>query len=101
MTIENRTSLVSDIQAALEGAEDLLKAAAASSGEKAADLREKANLLIQQGRAKLRVAEEMVVEKSKAAARAADGYVHENPWTAIGVAAAVGFLLGMLTNRKN
>jgi ElaB/YqjD/DUF883 family membrane-anchored ribosome-binding protein len=34
------------------------------------------------------------------AARATDEYVHDNPWQAIGVAAAVGFLLGLVVARR-
>jgi ElaB/YqjD/DUF883 family membrane-anchored ribosome-binding protein len=35
-----------------------------------------------------------------AAARVTDDYVHDNPWQAIGVAAAVGFLAGLLIARR-
>ena len=35
------------------------------------------------------------------AARATDQLVHENPWQSVGVAAAVGFLLGMLIHRRD
>ena len=38
--------------------------------------------------------EGQAVDQAKAAARATDDYVHDNPWQAIGVAAAVGFLVG-------
>ena len=31
-----------------------------------------------------------IAEKAKAAARATDDYVHDNPWQAIGIAAAIG-----------
>jgi ElaB/YqjD/DUF883 family membrane-anchored ribosome-binding protein len=37
---------------------------------------------------------------SKRAAVATDEYVHENPWTAIGVAAAVGLLVGVLLGQR-
>ena len=43
---------------------------------------------------------EVAVEKAKATARATDDYVHENPWKAVGVAAGVGIILGMLIGRK-
>jgi ElaB/YqjD/DUF883 family membrane-anchored ribosome-binding protein len=33
-------------------------------------------------------------------AQAADGYVHERPWTALGIAAAVGLVLGVLSTRR-
>ena len=39
-------------------------------------------------------------EVAKAAARATDDYVHDNPWQAIGAAAAIGFLAGLLMNRR-
>lgn len=42
----------------------------------------------------------VVVEKSRHTARLADDYVHERPWTSIGVAAAVGLLIGWLIDRK-
>jgi ElaB/YqjD/DUF883 family membrane-anchored ribosome-binding protein len=29
-----------------------------------------------------------------------DDYVHENPWQVVGVAAAVGFLVGLMMNRR-
>jgi ElaB/YqjD/DUF883 family membrane-anchored ribosome-binding protein len=37
---------------------------------------------------------------SRELVRATDGYVHERPWTALGIAAAVGVLLGALTVRR-
>jgi ElaB/YqjD/DUF883 family membrane-anchored ribosome-binding protein len=33
-------------------------------------------------------------------ARQADGYVHDSPWTAIGVAAAAGILIGFLAAKR-
>ena len=51
-------------------------------------------------KSKLQELEAAVVQKTKAAARVTDDYVHENPWKAVGVAAGVGFLLGLLVNRR-
>jgi ElaB/YqjD/DUF883 family membrane-anchored ribosome-binding protein len=42
----------------------------------------------------------MVTEKSKEAATATDEFVRENPWAALGIAAAVGCVLGVLISRK-
>jgi ElaB/YqjD/DUF883 family membrane-anchored ribosome-binding protein len=33
-------------------------------------------------------------------AAAADDYVHDSPWTAIGIAAAAGMLIGFLAARR-
>jgi ElaB/YqjD/DUF883 family membrane-anchored ribosome-binding protein len=38
-------------------------------------------------------------ELGKAATRLADQTVHENAWYAIGVAAGIGFLIGLLVRR--
>lgn len=42
----------------------------------------------------------LVTEKGKEAATATDEFVRENPWAALGVAAAVGCLVGFLISRK-
>lgn len=49
---------------------------------------------------KLISAEKTAVEKTKQAAKVTDDYVHEHPWRAVGVAAAVGVLVGMLISRR-
>ena len=49
---------------------------------------------------KLAEAEAVMIEKSKQAARATDEYVHENPWKAVGIAAGVGLVVGLLIGRR-
>jgi ElaB/YqjD/DUF883 family membrane-anchored ribosome-binding protein len=39
-------------------------------------------------------------DRSREAAKATGEYVHENPWSAIGVAAGLGVLMGFLIGRK-
>lgn len=38
--------------------------------------------------------------RAETALTGADGYVRESPWLAVGVAAAVGVLVGVLLNRR-
>ena len=45
-------------------------------------------------------AEAILVDKTKAAARATDDYVKTNPWQAVGIAASIGFLIGVMINRR-
>ena len=40
------------------------------------------------------------IDQAKASARATDDYVHDHPWQAIGIAAAIGFAAGLLMNRR-
>ena len=55
---------------------------------------------IKSGKYTLADIQRLVTEKSKEAATATDEFVRENPWAALGVAAAVGCVLGVLISRK-
>lgn len=91
---------MSDIKTVLTDAEDLLKQAAGTTGEKAAELRETALARLRQAREKAADVQVVVVEKGRKAARATDDYVHEKPWRSIGIAVAAGVALGLLINRN-
>ena len=99
-TTVHRERLVSDLKAVLHDAEDLLKATANDVGEKASVAREKLNKTIDQAKVKLTEVEASVRDKGKEAAKATDDYVHEHPWQAVGVAAAIGLLLGLAVSRR-
>jgi ElaB/YqjD/DUF883 family membrane-anchored ribosome-binding protein len=96
----SKDKLFNDVKVVLGDAEDLLKAAASSTGERAVELREKAILSLRRAREVMQDAQVAVVEKSRAAARATDDYVHDHPWKAVGVAAVVGFVVGLIINRR-
>ncbi len=51
-------------------------------------------------KAKMLDAEEQLLQKTKAAARATDDYVHDHPWHAVGIAAGIGLVVGMLIGRR-
>jgi ElaB/YqjD/DUF883 family membrane-anchored ribosome-binding protein len=36
------------------------------------------------------------MEKTRYAAETTDQYVHENPWQVVGIAAGLGFIIGLL-----
>ncbi len=42
----------------------------------------------------------MLTDTARAAANSGDAFVHEKPWAAIGVAAGVGLLIGLLIGRR-
>ena len=96
----NKEKLMTDVKTVLFVVLLLFKLAASSSGEKAAELRERGMGLLRQAKEKAQDLQDAVVTKSKAAARATDDYVHDHPWQAVGVAAGVGLLIGLLLNRK-
>lgn len=92
--------VIKDFKAVVTDTEELLKATANQTGERIAAARARMEESLTATKKQLAELEQNVVEKTKAAARATDQLVHENPWQSVGVAAAVGFLLGMLINRR-
>jgi ElaB/YqjD/DUF883 family membrane-anchored ribosome-binding protein len=96
----SRESLLDDFSAMLTEAEDLLRGAGNETGERAKDLRAQVEAKLLAAKLRLQELEGEAVDRARDAARVTDDYVHDNPWRAIGVAAAAGFLIGMLLNRR-
>jgi ElaB/YqjD/DUF883 family membrane-anchored ribosome-binding protein len=95
-----RRSVVKDFSDVLAEAETLLKQAAAETGERASDLRSQVESKLLAAKGKLQDLQDDAVDRAKAAARVTDDYVRDNPWQAIGAAAAVGLLIGVLISRR-
>lgn len=96
----NKDKLVSDLRVVIADTEELLRSTAGAAGEKVGDLRERLSLRLRDTKERLVDLEVAVVDKTKAAARATDDFVHEDPWKAVGVAAALGLALGVLIGRR-
>ena len=96
----SRDKLASDLRIVIADAEELLRATAGQVGEKAVVARERIQESLRLAKDKLARAEEVMVDRTKAAARATDDYVHDHPWGAVGIAAAVGLVMGMLISRR-
>ena len=88
--------MADDLKMIVSDGEELLKAAANASGESFTAARAKFAEKVMSAKANLADALQPVVHK----ARQADGYVHDSPWTAIGVAAAAGILIGFLVAKR-
>lgn len=99
-SVNMQEQLVSDIKSVISEAEDILGATADQAGEKIANLRVRIQSRLNDAKLRLIEAEEVLLAKTKAAARATDDYVHESPWTAIGIAAGAGLLIGVLIGRR-
>lgn len=99
-TAITKDKLVQDLKIVISDAEELLRATAGQAGEKAAAAREKIQDSLHRAKLKLAEAEEVMIDKTKQAARATDEYVHEHPWKAVGVAAGIGLIIGLLIGRR-
>ena len=95
-----REKLVSDLKVLVTDAEELLKATANQAGEKIVTARQHIEQSLEEGKKTLAEAEDVLIDKTKEAAKAADIYVRENPWNAVGIAAGIGLVLGLLIRRS-
>lgn len=96
----SREKLVADLKVVVADAEELLRATASQAGEKVSAARERIQASLAAAKIKLSDAERALLEKTKEAAKAADEYVQDNPWQAVGIAAAAGLVLGILISRR-
>lgn len=80
----------------IDGAESLLAATADLGEDKLVDLRERLQADLELARDQLEKLETQLKER----VTSVDDYVHENPWQAIGVAAAAGVIVGAIAFRK-
>lgn len=98
--VQDQETLVKEMKSAIASAEDMLSATAGQAGEQIAGLRERIQERLKAARVRLAEAEEVLITKTRAAAKATDAYVHESPWTAVGIAAGVGLLVGLIIGRR-
>jgi ElaB/YqjD/DUF883 family membrane-anchored ribosome-binding protein len=92
--------LMTDLRAVLEDAEALLTATAGQAGEKIQRARERATETVRAARERLADTQEEVVKRAKVVVKETDTYVRDNPWQAVGIAAGVAFIIGVLVSRR-
>lgn len=100
MTDTARDRLISDVKVLMADADEIVKAMASATGEKAVELADKLRINMRNAKDKMADAQIAVADKAKVAARVTDDYVHDNPWQAVGIAVGVGLLLGLLIGRR-
>ena len=96
----SKEQLMADFKVVVADAEALLQATVNQGGEKIAEVRAKAEESLKVVKARMADAQAALLVRTKEAAKATDAYVHENPWRAIGVAAGVGLVIGLLIGRR-
>ncbi|MFQ6571710.1 DUF883 family protein [Pseudomonas sp. UM16] len=92
--------LMADFQALVRDTEKLLEHTATLAGDQADELREQIHDSLERARETLQLTQDSVRERGQAALGATEDYVQSNPWQSIGIAAGVGFLIGLLANRR-
>lgn len=100
MTDAATQKLMDDLRTVVTNAEALLAATAHDLSEGAREARRRATDAVEQARESLGDFEGDLTDAAKAAAEEVDRYVHCNPWRSIGVAAAIGVVVGVLIGRR-
>ena len=95
-----KDKLVADLKVVMSDAEDLLRATASQAGEKVVAARARIEESMIDAKRRLADLGSAASDKARVAARATDDFVHENPWKAVGIGAAIGVILGMLISRR-
>ena len=92
--------LMQDLKTVVGDAEEVLKATAAQSGEQIGRIRARAEDSLRTARARMKDVTQVAEAQAREVAGEVDRRVREQPWTAIGVAAGLGLLMGMILGRK-
>jgi ElaB/YqjD/DUF883 family membrane-anchored ribosome-binding protein len=93
--------LLDDLKLVVHDAEELLKATAGQAGDHIALARAKAEASLRAAREQIAALTGGATTDARAAAERAGAYVQNNPWIAVGAAAAVGLVFGLLLGRRN
>lgn len=100
MLESNLKTVRGDLKALVQDAQSLFTEATAAGGIKAEELRSRGMDMLDAALDQVQQLQSATLEKGKELADSTDDYVRENPWQAVGLAAAVGVLIGMLIARK-
>lgn len=95
-----RDRLAASLKQMVDEAEQLLKSAQGTGSDKFNAARDKFETQLRHAREELAQLQDDAVHHARRAARTADHAVHEHPYTAMGITAGVGLLLGMLIARR-
>jgi len=92
--------LVGDFKALMADAEALIRATAGQEDGVIGSIRSKALETLSSAKENFSNAQGSLTDKAKVVAESADEFVHRNPWEAVGVAAGLGFLIGLFIRRR-
>ena len=92
--------LIAEFKTLMADAEALIKATEDHPGAAISSIRNKALETLAGAKESLSGVEGKLLEKAKVAADGTDDFVHRNPWEAVGVAAGLGLLIGLLIGRR-
>lgn len=97
---QQKEQVMRDIKTVMSELDELARESASDVGDEVRELKGKLRERVGTARESLADLEGRVVDRAKAAAQVGDEYVREHTWTSVGIAAAVGVVVGLLLNRR-
>ena len=92
--------LMADFQNLVSDTERLLEHTASLAGDQADELRTQIHESLLKARETLQLTEASLRDRGQAAVDATEAYVQAKPWQSIGIAAGIGFIVGLLATRR-
>jgi ElaB/YqjD/DUF883 family membrane-anchored ribosome-binding protein len=99
-TSQAKERLAADFREVMSDIDSLLTATTNKAEGEATALRSRIVDRLEAAKIRVADAQHEAVERARRAADATDHYVHDHPWQAIGVAAAIGLVVGVLIGRR-
>lgn len=95
-----QNALIDEFHTLIGDTERLLKHTQETAGAQSEELRGKINENLARAKVLLKEREASMREQSQVAIQCTEDYVQSHPWQSVGIAAGVGFLLGLLSSRR-
>ncbi len=93
-TAAQSAALAEELRNVVRQAEKLVVALSEDRDEALVELRQRVSVAVADAKRRLGEFEEQARRIKDTAGAAVDDYVHENPWTSVGIGAALGLILG-------
>ncbi|KNH08835.1 putative transmembrane protein [Candidatus Burkholderia brachyanthoides] len=94
-----KQKIIEDIKVLLNDAEELVCLSATLPGEGVDALRSRLRDHVDSARVTLNDAQSSAQSRYRSGVDCTEKYVKENPWQSLGIAAGVGFLVGLIVSR--
>jgi ElaB/YqjD/DUF883 family membrane-anchored ribosome-binding protein len=95
-----REKLTDDLRQVIADTEELLRMTADEVGDGVAQVRGRVQRRLQSARTQLAQWQDTATATVKTAGDVADEFVHQHPWTSIGIGAVVGLVVGQLMDHR-
>ena len=98
---ETASNLASEFKNLVADIEDFITSSTTLTGEQLEEARERVRDRVAAAKETVEAAGETTLARARRSAEYANEYVHDQPWIAVGVSVAVGFLTGFVCGRRD